>query len=69
MIRSMEVESMAKTAVGQPEVNPPSPLDELKLRRSRLLAQMDDVNNAIKALENHPEIEQVLTLLQKAGRW
>jgi hypothetical protein len=39
--------------------------ESLLSRRRRLEEQLLDINTAIEALETHPEIEQILTLLAK----
>lgn len=47
----------------------PSPLDTLKRTKIQLEAKLKDVDEAIAALEAHPEIEKVITLLGKAIRY
>ena len=44
-------------------------LDELNFRRRKVLTELDDLNKAIELLELHPEIEQVMTALNKIGRY
>ena len=44
-------------------------LDNLKQRRSKIAEELQNVDNAIAALEQNPEIEKVLTLLAKTGRY
>lgn len=39
---------------------------QLRERKTRLEKQLQDVNNALSAVEEHPEVETVLNLLAKA---
>lgn len=40
-------------------------LEQMKYNKTRLEAQLAHVNQCIEALEKNPEIERVLSLLQK----
>lgn len=46
-----------------------SVIEGLYSRKKGLEAQLADVNAAINALEQHPEVADVLTLLGKVGRY
>lgn len=50
------------------EVVRPNIKDGLVSRRTRLKAQLDDIELAISALEANPEIAKVLELVGKASR-
>lgn len=46
--------------------DPPTQLEILKQKKEALEHELEKVNAAIQALEEHPEIEKVMSLVQKA---
>jgi len=51
------------------QANPPTLLQNLNMKKSSLEAQLKDVNDAISALEANPEVEKILNLIGKTGRY
>lgn len=47
----------------------PNVLVSLKNNKRKLEEELKQLNEAIQALEDHPEIEHVLSLLAKVGRY
>ena len=47
------------------EVRVPSVMETLKRKRQQTEEKLSDINAAIEALQAHPEVEQILTLLGK----
>lgn len=52
-----------------PSIQPPSVLAQLKQQRERAQAQLQDLNQAIEALEANPETVRILDLLGKVRRY
>lgn len=46
----------------------PTILNSLETKRDRLQQQLTDVQEAIQAMKENPQIERVLNLLAKTGR-
>ena len=44
-------------------------MDGLMVKKTNLQRQLDDINAAIAAIEKNPEVEMILNLLQKTGRY
>jgi len=61
----MSVYDEEKESMGLMEVKPPSPMNKLKVKRESLEKELQLVNDAILALEENPQIEEVLTKLAK----
>ncbi len=51
------------------ESKAPSVTEGLEMKRDRLLSQLAEVQEALDALQANPEIERVLNLVNKAGRF
>ena len=49
------------------ECQPPTKREQLSQQRFQLQLQLDKVDAAIAALDAHPELEQFIDTLQKAG--
>lgn len=49
----------------QMAIQPPSPLERLKQQKQALEQHLSNINAAIDALEQHPEVSQVLEVLAK----
>ena len=47
----------------------PTAREQLDSKKKRLEAQLLDVNEAIKALDDHPDVEKVLTLVGRTVRF
>ena len=68
---NMNLGGLLRTSDGQcgdmptPSCESPSVVENLKRRKLSLTKQLSDVNNALAALEDNPEVMKVLELLAK----
>jgi hypothetical protein len=61
--------TQAERGCGTLNPNVPTLMETLTYRREQLAKELRDIDNAIQGLEENPQVEKVLDLIRKTGRW